>query len=78
MRAMTKCIDLLSQTKDKLLEEKDFLLGEKDDQLNRLHNIQKELLTYKKRIAKGEIVYIVSSENYARQGIYKIGRTKKI
>ncbi len=51
-------------------------LKEKDDQLNRLHNIQKELLSYKKRVVKEETVYIVSTANYARQGIFKIGRTK--
>lgn len=49
---------------------------EKDDQLNRLHNTQKELLSYKKRITKTETIYIVSTANYARQGIFKIGRTK--
>jgi hypothetical protein len=49
---------------------------EKEDTLNRLHNIQKELLSYKKRVTKEEIIYIVSTSNYARQGIFKIGRTK--
>ncbi len=52
------------------------LLDEKEQQLNRLHNIQKELLSYKKRVEKNEIVYIVSTANYARQGIFKVGRTK--
>ncbi len=47
-----------------------------EDENNRLHNTQKELLSYKKRVSKDETIYIVSTKNYARQGIYKIGRTK--
>lgn len=58
------------------LKLKELEIKEKDDQLNRLHNIQKELLSYKKRISKEETIYIVSTSNYARQGIFKIGRTK--
>jgi prophage antirepressor-like protein len=63
----------IDSKKIKQLEEQ---LQEKDEQLNRLHNIQKELLSYKKRVTKEETVYIVSTANYARQGIFKIGRTK--
>ena len=59
------------------LKEKDNLLEEKENQLNRLHIIQKELITYKKKITKDEIIYIVTTADYARQGIYKVGRTKK-
>ena len=62
--------------KDLCLHEKDLCLKAKDDQLNRLHDIQKELLSYKKRISKDETVYIVSTSTYARQGIFKIGRTR--
>jgi hypothetical protein len=58
------------------LEEKTQQLEDKEQQMNRLHIIQKELLSYKKRVLKEETVYIVSTANYARQGIYKIGRTK--
>jgi hypothetical protein len=64
------------QLKQELAEQK-ALLEEKDDQLNRLHNIQKELLSYKKRVTKSETVYIVSTATYARQGIFKIGHTKQ-
>ncbi len=49
---------------------------EKDESLNRLHILQRELLSYKKRVTKEETIYIVSTANYARQGIFKIGRTK--
>ncbi len=52
------------------------LLEEKEETLDRIHNIQKELLSYKKRVSREETIYIVSTEEYARQGIYKIGRTK--
>jgi prophage antirepressor-like protein len=51
-------------------------LKEQRELNDRLHNIQRELLTYKKRVEKNEIVYIVSTANYARQGIFKVGRTK--
>ena len=64
------------KTKDNLIKDKDNIIKEKDDRLNRLHIIQKELLSYKKRVSKEETVYIVSTADYARQGIYKIGRTK--
>lgn len=43
---------------------------------NYLHNYNKELLTYKKFIERKETIYIVSTQNYARQGMFKIGRTK--
>ncbi len=70
--------ELQNQVKQLQLENKEnkVLLKEKDDTLNRLHNIQKELLSYKKRVTKEEIIYIVSTADYARQGIFKIGRTK--
>ncbi len=64
----------------KELQQKVMFLEEKNKQIeaenNRLHNTQKELLSYKKRVSKDETIYIVSTKNYARQGIYKIGRTK--
>lgn len=63
--------------KDKQLNDKSKQLQEKDEQLNYMHNIQKELLSYKKRVTRDEIVYIVSTAAYSRQGIFKIGRTKK-
>ncbi len=69
-------LQMENKEKDVLLEEKDAILEEKDETLNRLHNIQKELLSYKKRVTKEETIYIVSTANYARQGIFKIGRTK--
>jgi hypothetical protein len=64
-------IELQNQVKQLQLENK-----EKDDTLNRLHNIQKELLSYKKHVTKEETIYIVSTADYARQGIFKISRTK--
>lgn len=77
---ITQCVILMSSDQLKTLQdknnEKDLLLESKEDQLNRLHNIQKELLSYKKRVSKEETIYIVSTANYARQGIFKIGRTK--
>jgi hypothetical protein len=51
-------------------------LQEQKDINNRLHIIQKELLSYKKLVSKDETIYIVSTATYSRQGIFKIGRTK--
>jgi hypothetical protein len=58
------------------LKSKDDELKSKDDQINRMHTSQAELLTYKQRNTRDETIYIVSSLEYARQGIFKIGRTK--
>lgn len=70
---------LALQEENKKYKEENFqktlLLKEKDEQLNRLHILHIDLLSYKKNILKQESIYIVSSENYARQGIYKVGRT---
>jgi hypothetical protein len=46
--------------------------------LNRLHNINIELLTYKKLTERNESIYIISSYNYIKQGLFKVGRTKNI
>ncbi len=59
------------------LQEKELALQEKDNELNRLHLIQRELLTYKKKVSKDQSIYIVSTWDYARQGIFKVGRTKQ-
>jgi len=47
-------------------------------QLNRLHAYNQELLTYKRLSTKDETIYIVSTYHYARQGIFKVGRTKSM
>jgi hypothetical protein len=57
------------------IAEKDKEISEQKENVNRIHNVNKELLSYKKLNEKNETVYIVSSHNYAKQGIYKIGRT---
>jgi hypothetical protein len=57
---------------------KDKQLAEKNAQLNRLHNINEELLTYKKLSEKNESIYLVSTLNYIKQGLIKVGRTKNI
>lgn len=68
---------LLLDEKEALIEEKETLLEEQDSQINRLHNTQKELLSYKKRVTRNETVYIVSTNHYSTQGVFKVGRTKK-
>ncbi len=64
-----------------LIEEKKKIENELKKEAIRyqnLFNINKELLSYKKFIEKNERIYIVSSWNYARQGIFKIGQTKNM
>jgi prophage antirepressor-like protein len=63
---------LLLECEQKYKEE----LKESQAQLNRLHTFNQELLTYKRLITKDETIYIVSTREYARQGIFKVGRTK--
>ncbi len=68
---------LLLESKEQL-EEKDQLLQKKDSQLNRLHEQNIELLSYQMLTTKKVSIYIVSTFDYARQGFFKVGRTKSI
>jgi hypothetical protein len=63
--------------KEALVKETSEKLKEKDEHINRLNTIHKELVSYKKSVLKEETIYIVSTADYARQGIYKVGRTKR-
>lgn len=62
--------------RDAKIMERDEKLMERDARINRLNTIHKELITYKKKMTKDERIYIVSTAEYARQGIFKIGRTR--
>lgn len=62
--------------KNSLLKEKTALLEEHKGQLERLHKYNKDLLSFKKLKERNESIYIVSSYNYVRNGLFKIGRTK--
>jgi phage anti-repressor protein len=53
-------------------------LAEQEAKINRIHRINEEYLSYKKLNEKNETIYIVSTYNYASQGVYKIGRTKNM
>ncbi len=75
MRDEMNLLRLENEEAKSLLESKDELIAAKDGQINRLHDTQIELIQFKKRITKEETLYIVSTANYARQGIFKIGRT---
>lgn len=67
-----KCI-ALEQELQKCKQE----LEEKNGTIYRLHILHREALSYKKNRLKEESIYIVSSTAYAKQGIFKVGRTKK-
>lgn len=62
----------------KQLAEKESLLDEQKGQLQRLHDFNVELITYKKLKERKETVYIVSTYNYMLNGMFKIGRTKNL
>jgi hypothetical protein len=61
--------------KDEEMRRKDELLKQQEEQMHRLNTINLESLSYKKNRLKEETIYIVSTSNYARQGIFKVGRT---
>ena len=68
------------ELKNSELKEKDLKhaleIKESNDSINRINNINIELLTFKKKNQKNESVYIVATHRYALNGVYKIGRTK--
>lgn len=70
--------DKVIAEKEAEVKEKDAAIAEKDAEAQRLYDINKELLTYKKHIGRDESIYIVSAWRYAVQGLFKIGRTKTI
>jgi len=49
---------------------------EMKDTFCRLQTVNQELLSYKKMSERNETIYITSTELYARQGLFKVGRTK--
>lgn len=62
----------------KIIDEKDKIIQEKENEKNRIHNVNIELLSYKKLNEKNESIYIVATYQYASQGVFKIGRTKNM
>ncbi len=62
----------------KELEESKKIIEEFRDMNYRLHKQNKELLSFKTHREKKETIYIVSTLDYAKNGIYKIGHTKSI
>lgn len=59
----------------KQLNESKKQIQEKDNIINRANIINKELLDFKLMKEKNETVYVMSSESYAKQGLWKIGKT---
>jgi hypothetical protein len=53
-------------------------LAEQDKQLANTRLVSNELLSYKKFITKDESLYVITSKLYAKQGLFKIGKTKSI
>lgn len=60
------------------LDKQKVFVSEQEEIINRIHIVNEEYLSYKKLNEKNETIYIVSTYNYATQGIYKIGRTKNM
>jgi hypothetical protein len=69
-------VALHSHILQKEIEEKDKLIKIGKEDLYRIHNVNMELLSFKKLTQKKESIYILASYKYATQGIFKIGRTK--
>jgi phage anti-repressor protein len=59
-----------------IIELYKYIANEKDKSLAILHDYNIELVEFKKLLEKNEIIYIVATYTYAKQGIYKVGRTK--
>ncbi len=74
----TGTVSIDSKKTDEELKELRHQLSEKDALLTRLHNINAELLTYKKLKERNESIYLVSTFNQISNGLIKIGRTKNI
>lgn len=68
----------LEEQHKKEIEEFSKKLEEKEEQYKRVYNVNIELLNFKKLKEKNESIYIVSTYDYSRQGIYKVGRTKNM
>jgi hypothetical protein len=60
------------------LDKQKVFAAEQEATINRIHIVNEEYLSYKKLNDRNETIYIVSTYNYATQGIYKIGRTKNM
>jgi phage anti-repressor protein len=60
-----------------LSKQKEIKIQEQNALINNANIKNKELLTFKLMIEKNETVYIMSSKSYAKQGLWKIGRTKQ-
>jgi len=61
---------------DAAVQSKDAELKEAEEKLHRLHILNIDLLSFKKAREKTDSIYINSLPHYAKQGLYKIGRTK--
>ena len=66
------------QLKDNELKEKDQIIAEKDKSINRIGLLNEEYLSYKKYSEKKEVLYIGSTLDYARQGLFKVSKTKDV
>jgi len=69
---------LAAMMRDHIIKLKNQQLQKYQEDYKRLHDYSQELIRYKKSLTKDETIYIVSSLAYARQGIYKVGRTKNM
>lgn len=65
----------------KRLEQRNFQLEEELKRHDALRSytksIEEELVIHKKRMTRDQTIYIASTEAYARQGIFKVGRTRQ-
>lgn len=59
------------------MEQMRLQIEEQSRRLNHANIVNRELLDFKLMVSKSETVYVMSSKSYAKQGLWKIGRTKQ-
>ncbi len=57
---------------------KNIEIADQKKRIDRLYEVNSELLSYKKLTEKNEYIYLISTYNYVTKGLIKIGRTKNI
>jgi hypothetical protein len=58
-----------------IIDEKNKLIANQENKIKCMGETQQELLRYKKKLERNESIYILSTQRYIQQGIFKISRT---
>ncbi len=63
--------------KDQELTKSNQIIKQKNVELKRISTLADEYVSFKKKLERNETIYIISSYLYAREGMFKIGKTTK-